>query len=555
VNCAVEIQNALKAENLGLPPERRMEFRIGVNLGDVMVEGGQIYGDGVNVAARLESLANPGGICVSGVVHDQVKARLALNYQDLGVQQVKNIAEPVRVWRVLLDGVAPPLRKTARIRRWYWRGGAFSLMGAIIIILTLVLVQHISLRPQHTHASIQPPSKPALSLPSIPSLAVLPFANLSGDQQQEYFSDGITDDLIGDLSRVPNLFVIARTSSFTYKDKNEKAQTIGRELGVKYLLEGSTRRSGDRVRINVQLVDVARGNEVWSQRYNRQMRDIFKLQDEIVQSLVLTLGLQLTMLGKGYAVPQRTENLEAYDHYLRGLEAWVTFTPNGFAKARKMLVKAIELDPNYSDPYAALGILDADTYAWQWDTDPALLDRAAAEADKAITLDDSNAGAYVVRGWARAAQGKRDEAIDDGRQAVVLDPNSALAWRGRAEINNILQGKPEDTLLYTAKARRLNPLHSDFCSLQDGIAYYKMGHYAEAVDALKQASFNPWNHLFRVLAYSQMGREREARAEAAEVMRLSPGFSLAKVEQGHLENWHDPIHQQYLAELRKAGLK
>ena len=223
VNCAVDIQTALKAENAKLPPERRMEFRIGVNLGDVMVEGDQIYGDGINVAARLESLADPGGICISGTVHEQVRDKLALGYEDNGEQTVKNIARPVHVWRVLLNGTTPH-RETRRIPRRYWRGGALSLTGLAIIVGTIVLVQHVSLKPPRTHASVPPQEKPALPLPSIPSIAVLPFTNLSGDPEQEYFSDGITDQLIDDLSRLPGLFVIARNSSFAYKGKSVKEQ-------------------------------------------------------------------------------------------------------------------------------------------------------------------------------------------------------------------------------------------------------------------------------------------------------------------------------------------
>jgi adenylate cyclase len=296
VTCAVSIQTALRAGNAELPLERRMQFRIGVNLGDVMVEGQQIYGDGVNVAARLESLAEPGGICISGTVHEQVRDKLALAYEDRGEQAVKNIARPVHVWRVLLDRATQPPRKTRQSPRKYWWSGVLSLTGLAIIVGTIALVQNLSLKPPHTHALIPPQEKPALPLPSISSIAVLPFANLSGDPQPEYFSDGITDDLITDLSRLPKLFVIARSSSFTYKGKSEKEQTIGRELGVKYLLEGSVRKAASRVRINVQLVDATTGNQLWAHRYDRQMGDIFDLQDEIVHSLITTLGLQLSML-------------------------------------------------------------------------------------------------------------------------------------------------------------------------------------------------------------------------------------------------------------------
>src|SRR5215831_15881086 len=277
VNCAIEIQNALKTENTGLPPERRMEFRVGINLGDVMVEGEQIFGDGVNVAARLENLADPGGICISGIVHDQVRGKLTLSYQDLGSQRVKNIAEPVHVWRVVLDGHTLSRPGAGRFSgRNLWRRGVLSLTGLAVIVGTIVIVQHLSFILPRTKASIPALEKPAPPLPSVPSIAVLPFTNLSGDPQQDYFSDGITDDLITDLSRIPNLFVIARSSSFIYKGKAEKAQTIGRELGVKYLLEGSVRKAADELRLNAQLVDAATGNELWAQRYDRPMRDIFK---------------------------------------------------------------------------------------------------------------------------------------------------------------------------------------------------------------------------------------------------------------------------------------
>jgi adenylate cyclase len=259
VNCAVDIQTALKAENAELPAERRMEFRIGVNLGDVMVEGDQIYGDGINVAARLESLADPGGICISGKVHEEIRSKLPLGYEDLGEQTVKNIAHPVRVWRVLLDGSASPRRETRRILRRYWQAGVFSFAGLAIIASTIVIVQHLSLRPQPTHASIPPPSvalptvQSHLAFPDKPSIAVLPFANVSRDPTQEYFSDGVTDQIITDLSKLPGLFVIDRNSAFTYKGKMIKVQEVSRELGVRLVLEGSARKTSDGVRIAVHM--------------------------------------------------------------------------------------------------------------------------------------------------------------------------------------------------------------------------------------------------------------------------------------------------------------
>ena len=290
-----------------------MEFRVGVNSGDVMVEGEQIYGDGVNVAARLESLAEPGGICVSGVVHDQLGSKLAQNYADLGVQQVKNIGKPVQVLRVLLDEAPATPPRSRGIARKYWRGGVLSLTGVAIMVVTFVVVQHLSLTPLHTHASIPPLAKPALALPDKPSIAVLPFANLSGDPQQEYFSDGITDDLTSDLSKLPGLFVIARNSSFTYKGKSAKLQDVGNELGVRYILQGSVRKAGGQVRIAVQLADASTGEELWAERYDRPLKDIFALQDEIVRKIVTTSDLELNLAEHGAVIPRSTENLEAYD--------------------------------------------------------------------------------------------------------------------------------------------------------------------------------------------------------------------------------------------------
>ena len=266
VECAVEIQNTLKSKNESLPPKRRMEFRIGVNLGDVVVDGEQIYGDGINVAARLESLAQPGGINISGSVHEQIKNKLVLKCEDLGEQRVKNIAEPVRVFRALQGADAATTRKARTLVARYMRRGAFSMGGLAIIVATILLVQHISLKPPRSSASIPPTQSPVLPLPDKQSIAVLPFTNLSGDREQEYFSDGITDDLITDLSRIPGLFVIARTSSFTYKDKPATLQNVGKQLGVKYVLQGSVRKADGEVRITVQLADATTGSELWAER-------------------------------------------------------------------------------------------------------------------------------------------------------------------------------------------------------------------------------------------------------------------------------------------------
>ena len=410
VQCAVEIQSALKVENASLAPERRMEFRIGVNLGDVIVDGDQIYGDGVNVAARLESLAEPGAICISDTVHAQIKNRLELGYKDLGEQHVKNIVEPVRVFRVLQNGPAVTPQRTRRISRSYWRGGVFSLTGLAIILGIILLVQHVSLKPPHTNASIPPQEKLALPLPDKPSIAVLPFINLSGDHQQEYFSEGITDDLNTDLSRLPGLFVIARDSTFTYKGKAAKLQDVGKQLGVRYVLEGSVRKAAGQVRITVQLADATTGNELWAERYDRPLRDVFALQDEIVRRIVTTLNLQLTLSQKGVVIPRTTENLEAYDDLLRGTEYSLSLTKEGNAKARRLYEKAIELDPKYVAAYAELGWNYFLGVNFALNPDPNGLGRAFRLEQQALTLDDSLAFAHCIMALIDATNEQYDEA-------------------------------------------------------------------------------------------------------------------------------------------------
>jgi adenylate cyclase len=388
---------------------------------------------------------------------------------------------------------------------------------------------------------------------------VLPFTNLSGDPRQDYFSDGITDDLVTDLSRVPGLFVIDRGSTFAYKGKPAKVQQVGRELGVKYVLEGSARKEAGRVRINVQLVDASMGIQVWTQRYDKQLRDIFKVQDEIVHSLATTLNIQLGVPGKGYVIPQRTQNLEAYDYFLQGFEHFLTFTPDGLAKERKALEKAIELDPGYADAYAGLSLSYFLGYIWELDKDPGALDRAAELANKAIALDDSAVVGYAVRGWVAATKGQREDAIADGQRAVSLDPNSAFVYLMLAESNFALDGPPEQQLADAQKAMRLDPRHPVSYWSEEGWAYSRMGRYREAVDALKQGEQgNPFVHVWLACAYSELGLEEDARAEAAQVLRVSPGFSVGEMRQRlpRAWLWQKPKWvQRCLANLRKAGLK
>ena len=582
VNCAVDIQPALKAENTKLPPERRMEFRIGVNLGDVMVEGDQIYGDGINVAARLESVADPGGICISGTVHEHIQNKLTLSYEDLGEQEVKNIAKPVRVFRVLPEGGAATTRKTQRVQRKYVRRGAFSLAGMAIIAAIIVLVQHVSLKPPHTSASIPPVESPALALPDKPSIAVLPFANVSGDPAQEYFSDGVTDQIITDLSKLPGLFVIDRNSAFTYKGKMVKVQAVSRELGVRLVLEGSVRKTSDAVRIAVQLVDATTGANLWAERFDRPLRDIFTVQDEIVQKIVTTLDLEFKLGERGapeWARTQGTNNLEAFDDFLRGAWYGWSLTQEGNAKARAMYEKAIELDPKYADAYLGVGW----TYfmdAWNGWVEPSktlpvgahpdavksqeqALQRASEMVQKAIALDDSLPGAYQLLSQLDVYKGHYDRSIADAERAIAVEPSSASGYWWLAQDQDWAM-KPEDAIESANKAMRLDPRNRDLYLSVVGWSHNLMGRYAEAVPLFKRhlARYpnNLAGHYALAVAYVELGRLDEARAEVAELLRISPRLTLEGFRYTEEHGVAYPLKDRALAarelgDLGKAGLK
>src|SRR5712691_6580108 len=565
VQCAVVIQGTLKAENATRQPERRMQFRIGVNLGDVMVDGEQIYGDGVNVAARLESLAEPGGICVSGTVCEHLGNRLALNYEDLGEQAVKNIAETVRVFRVLLEGgAATPTRQRQGVAQKYVRRGIFSIAGLAIIAATIIFVQHLSLRPPTPSASIPPAQPPALPLPDTPSIAVLPFTNMSGDRDQEYFSDGITDDLITALSRLPDLFVIARTSTFTYKGKAAKVQDISRELGVAYVLEGSVRKAGDNVRITAQLVDATTGDHLWAEHYDRPLKDIFSLQDEIVRRIVTTLKLALPLDTQWKDqlqdfVGQHTDNPEAYDDYLRGAKYILTYSAEGVSKAKEMFAKAIELDPEYTDAYAMLGYAYFQIWYSQYSgDDPKFLDRAIGLEQKAIALDDAHAylaHADLCRFY--PFRGQYDQAVTECQRAIVLAPSYFYSYYSLAEVS-VCSGKPREAIGFIEKTNRVDPRNRVIHEGGRGEAYIVMGRYKEAIPIFKayvaRLPHQSWPHVWLTIAYSELGREQEARIEAMKILQISPQFSV-KAEKERICLQDEALEERYLNDLRRAGLK
>ncbi len=532
VRCAVDVQNQLQVKNADLPVQRRMEFRIGINLGDVMVEGEQIYGDGVNIAARLENLAEAGGICIAGTVYDQVENKLALSYEYLGEQTVKNIAKPVRVYRVVMGA-----------------GAASDPVGAAP-----------RGRPTSGQPSVVAPTifQPGLPLPDKPSIAVLPFVNMSSDPEQEYFSDGITEDLMTDLSRLSGLFVIARNSTFTYKGKAVKVEEVGRELGVRYVLEGSVRKAGNRLRITAQLVDATTSHHLWAERYDRDLKDIFALQDEIRQKIMTALKVKLTPEEQERFKRAPTDNLEAYDYYLRGMEYLVRFTKETHVQARRMFEQAIELDPMYAAAYAGLGWTYTWEWVYQWSQGPQIIEQALTLAQRAIALDDSLPGAHNILGvvylWGRK---QHERAIVEAERAIALNPNSA---EGYVTLGSTLMfaGKPEEAIGLLAKAMRFNPHYPATYLSMLGQAYRLTGQYEEGIAAYQRAlSRNPNflpAHIGLAVIYSEISREGEARAEAAEVLRVSPNYSLEVARQRI--PFKDPaVLERTLANLRKAGLK
>ncbi len=583
VRCAVEIQRALKENNSELPEHRQMRFRIGINLGDVIVEGERLYGDGVNIAARLESLAEPGGICISGTVYDHVENKLALTYDSQGEQTVKNIAKPVRVYRVVMDDAAAALAEQALRRHvqhetpstlvsvsqsprvHQTRLGVLVLVGLVLVSGTVVIVRYLSHPPLNIESSaLSPAAAPAvLPLPDKPSLMVMPFVNMSNDPDQEYFSDGLTEVLTGDLSKISSLFVIARNSAFTYKGKAVKVQDVGREMGVRYVLEGSVQKADQQVRIAVQLIEATTGYHLWSEQYDRPLTDIFALQNEIVQKIVTTLKLQLTLQEQGYSVRKHTDNLEAYDYWLRGFGYWGHPTQEASAQARQMFEKAIALDPQYAEAYASLGFLYWVEWVWRWSVDPQTLERALTLAQQAVALDDSLPGAHLLLSVIYALKQQSDQAIAEGERAIALDPNNATSYELQAEALN-WAGRPEEALQAMGQAMRLNPHYPPDYLRELGWTYRLAGRYTEALAALKEAVSRMPTHLgahFN-LAASYLGQWVSQQGPAGQT--LEPAMAAGRRALALGDSWHfnhitlgyiylyQQQYEQALAEMERA---
>ena len=511
VNCAVEIQQDLAERNAKLPDNRQMQFRIGVNLGDVIEDDGRIYGDGVNIAARVEGLAEAGGVCISGSVYDQVENKLDFKCDYMGEQAVKNISKPVRVYRILTE------------------------LDEGVLILGK-----------------------KIEFPDKPSIAVLPFVNMSGDSSQEYFSDGLTEQIITGISKIPGLFVIARNSAFAYKGQAVRVQRVGQELGVKHILEGSVQKAGDRVRINAQLIDTSTERHLWAESYDRVLKDIFAIQDDITIQLIKALHVKLIGGEQSRYYMEGTENINAFIKMLQGTEYFYRLTAEDNLFARDFWEEAISLDQNYSLPCALLALSHHWDYGFGWSKSPLeSFELAEKMAKKALSLNDSTELAHQVLSFNHVFKHQHDKAIERGEQALVINPNNADSYASLSIVYSF-SGMPEKAISLLEKAFRLNPVApANYYSFL-AVAYRMTKQYAEAIKAYhKSLQISPdffQSHMGLAVCYVATGNIGKAQNALAEALKLNPNLSLDFVPIA--APFKDQSNVEFIVEsLRKAGLK
>jgi adenylate cyclase len=557
VQCGVAVQNELKARNADLPENRKMEFRVGINLGDVIEEEDRIYGDGVNIAARLESCADPGGICVSKTTFDHIETKLPLGYEYLGEKEVKNISKPVGAYRVLMQPrvtIAGAKDKKPRVPVWRRIGVLAGAFAALIAIIGAGL-WNFHFRPQAIERASK--EKMAVPLPDKPSIAVLPFVNLSGDPKQELFCDGLTEDLITALSKVPSLFVIASNSTFTYKGKPVKVQQVAENLGIRYVLEGSIQKSGDRVRITAQLIDALKGNHVWSERYEAEMKEIFALQDRIALETLKALDVKL-VYGEGARITgKNADNLEAYIKLMQCRRLVEQYNKESTVQARQLAEEAIRLDPRWHAGYFGLAVVNELEVWLGMSKSPRESLMKAIELDqKALSLDASDAIVQSNLGYLYVMIREYEKGIAACERAIEIGPNSADAYLTYAVVLNY-SGRAEEAVAFLEKAFRLNPFPSAFYYMDGSVIYRNVGRYEDGVKVCKECIARwPKNivcNLNLAANNAALGRDEEARAAAQDVLRIDPKFST----QRFLKNspYKDPALTARALELyRKAGL-
>jgi adenylate cyclase len=516
VRCAMEAQASLAKANSTVPENRHINFRIGVHVGDVMVRAGDLFGDGVNIAARLQTLARAGGLCVSGVTYDQVRKILPLSFTDLGAQTVKNIEEPIRAYEITAQGEAAS-------------SGLKDVSSA---------------------------GEP-LALPDKPSIAVLPFQNMSGDPEQEYFADGMVEEITTALSRFKWLFVIARNSSFTFKGKAVDVKEVGRRLGVRYVLEGSVRKASGKVRITGQLIDAVTGAHIWADTFERDLTDIFALQDEVTVAVVSVIQPKLLQTEIAMATRRRPENLTAYDCYLRAMQQFYLTTREGVAEAIRLAHRALELDPRFGLVAALAGNSHTQNVLFGYAADPQFDRKEAVRLLRlALSLDDSDPDTLAFASVISAFMvGDCESSVEMADRAVALNPNSFLAWGCRGQVYRIA-GLPEEAIRSFEHAIRMSPvdprLHLTFAGM--GMAFIELRRFNEAIVAAKKAqrqspSFSA-THRCLAAAFAHLGRDAEAREAAARLLEVDPGFTIsAWIDRGGQSN-----AKLLIEGLRKAGL-
>ncbi len=555
VQCAVEVQQVLSAKNETLPENRRMYFRIGINLGDVVEEGERIYGDGVNVAARVESLAEGGGISISGTAYDQLGKKLPLGYEYLGEQSVKNIEKPVRVYRVLTEAEAAgkvigEKRGKPQQLRWAAIGGVVVL----ILVAGALAIWNFYFRPAFEPASVE---KMAFSLPDKPSIAVMPFLNMTAERGQEFFADGLSEGIITALAKVPQLFIIGRDSTFSYKGKAVKAKQVSEELGVQYVLEGSVQKAGDRVRVTAQLIDALKGHHLWAERYDRELKDVFAIQDEITKKIITVFHVKLTHGEWGRIASKGTENLEAY---LKSQEAaWCAdqSTRESLDRGKKLSEEALALDPDFPHAYHVLGVLHMLEALSGFSKNPKdSLELANKMQRKVIELDESFAMARAVLGFNLLMLRKYDEAIVEAEKAYQLLPGSSsvLYWYGTVLTNF---GRAEEAVPILREVLRLEPkpMNSRLRSLS--VALRDSGQYQEAIEWIKKTIQREpdsiVSHLILTSTYAYAGREEEAKAAAKEILRINPKFSIEQFMRASPQR-DAAARERFAQALKNAGL-
>ena len=508
VNGAVEIQSKLAEYNADLVADRRMLFRIGINVGDVIEEGDRIYGDGVNIAARIEGFAKEGGICISGRVYDHVENKLDLGFEYLGEQEVKNISRPVRIY-------------------------------------------HIQRDPENA----DPDVIEIVKLSDKPSIAVLPFNNMSGDPEQNYFAEGISEDITTELSRFHSICVISRNSAFTYRGVAVDARKVGQELGVQYIVEGSVRKAGGRVRVTAQLIEVAKGHHIWAERYDRKLEDIFAVQDEITETIVSTLAGRIEAAGIDWAKRKNTENMAAYDYLLRGLD----FHKSGRNKyedgvqAVKMFMKAVEIDPGFARAHAWLACAMSTAQQRIGKVSNSQIDDYMARVQKALALDENESEAHRIMGAICLFKKQFDRADYHYTKAIALNPNNSNISAKFASYLSYT-GRSREAVASVKRAMRLNPHHPDWYWQELGLAYYVGGEYTKAIHAFNRiARLIDFDYSYLAACYADLGEFEKAKSQIDQLLQLMPDASVRYYEKTSFLQ-QDADLKRYLNALRKAGL-